>query len=282
VRALQAAGEAREVIVVDQSETRSTMEALRPLLRDERVRYVATGGRGVAAGRNDAIQLARGELVALTDDDCEPIPGWLEALVTTMGDEGGVGLVFGSVQAAAHDRTAGTIPAFVLEEAFVARGPAARPLVRGLGPCLLLRRSVWRALSGFDEALGAGARFRAGELPDFALRAIRAGYWVAGTPRAHVIHHGFRTWPEAAALLDAYCFGGGALWAKHLRWRATGTARAFLRVGRGWALGHSRVAASLGRRTARGRRLVWFARGFLAGACTPIDRATGHYATRRS
>lgn len=55
------------VIVIDDGSTRDTEEALRRY-RDE-IRYVRQENRGLNAARNHALRLARGEYIALLDDD---------------------------------------------------------------------------------------------------------------------------------------------------------------------------------------------------------------------
>ena len=44
-----------------------------------------TGFHPPSAARNRGVQEARGDLIALTDDDCMPRPEWLEALVAATG-----------------------------------------------------------------------------------------------------------------------------------------------------------------------------------------------------
>jgi GT2 family glycosyltransferase len=67
-----------EVIVSDDAETDPAMEQLRrqfPI-----VRFVAGEGRGPAANRNNGARYARGEWLVFTDDDCQPVDGWLRAI----------------------------------------------------------------------------------------------------------------------------------------------------------------------------------------------------------
>lgn len=78
---------AYEVIVVDDAaspETEALVQA-RAALSAPSLRYLAvTGSRhGPAAARNRGWQAARGSIIAFTDDDCLPEPGWLQAVLCT-------------------------------------------------------------------------------------------------------------------------------------------------------------------------------------------------------
>ena len=69
-----------EVIVVDNGSEDGTARALDALAGD--CRYPLTvvrrsRGDGPAPARNEGWRSARAPLVAFTDDDCEPAPGWL-------------------------------------------------------------------------------------------------------------------------------------------------------------------------------------------------------------
>lgn len=57
--------------------------------RNRRVRYVAVrGAHGPAAARNAGWRAAQGDIIAFTDDDCLPAPGWLRAgLAALAADE---------------------------------------------------------------------------------------------------------------------------------------------------------------------------------------------------
>jgi GT2 family glycosyltransferase len=267
-----------EIVVVDQSEGDATRAALRPFAGDGRIRYLRSDTRGLSAGRNAGIRATTSDLVVITDDDCEAPRGWLAELLAPLGADPGVGVVVSSVVAGPHDADAGCIPAFVLTEPFVIRSVYDPCLLRGLGPSLALRRTAWEAVGGFDEALGAGGRFRAGGQPDFYLRVVAAGYAIHCTPRTVLIHHGFRPWAQAADSLRDYCYGGGALWAKHVKRAPWPAAALLLRLAARWAVGQSPVAASISRRPSRALRLTAFARGFVAGALTRLDPVTGHFA----
>ncbi len=107
--------------------------------------------------RNAGWRAARGRLVAFTDDDCRPAPGWLEAL-------------------AGHDRAAvvqgRTEPD--PDEAHLLFGLARSVRVTGPTPWfetanIAYPRSLLERLGGFDEAFVAS-----GEDTDLGLRAVAA------------------------------------------------------------------------------------------------------------
>jgi glycosyltransferase involved in cell wall biosynthesis len=78
-----------EVVVVDQSPDRWPGAAAP---RGFPLHYVHTDLRGAVAARNAAADLARGAVLAYTDDDCEPTPGWLAAARIAFADPEVVGL----------------------------------------------------------------------------------------------------------------------------------------------------------------------------------------------
>ncbi len=266
-----------EVIVLDQSDDALTQEALGPFLSDPRVRYLPSASRGRSAGQNAAIREARGALVVMTDDDCTVPPNWLREFEVAFATDHRIGIVFGNVLPAPHDPARGCIPAYVRPSPFLARGIRDKYRVEGIGACMAVRRNVWQSLGGFDEMLGSGARFRAGEDGDLVVRALLAGHWIYETPAVHVTHHGLREWEQLPNLIESYWFGTGAMLAKPVRtghWRIIPL---LLRLGARWAFGRSLVSASLGSRPERFRKLSAFCRGFFAGAASRVNKRTGLY-----
>ena len=164
--------DAEEVVVVldgPDPATERVLAAARRALGVHVQRHPAP--RGPAAARNTGWRAARGELVAFTDDDCVPAPGWLEALRAADGD-----VVQGRVTP--HPEEAARL------------GPFARTLaVDGAGPWYLTAnirypRELLETLGGFDETFPHAA----GEDTDLAWRALESGARAAFAPDALVWH----------------------------------------------------------------------------------------------
>jgi GT2 family glycosyltransferase len=271
-----------EVIVVDQSDDACTREALQPFLDRPQVHYLRMSTPGLAAGRNLGIQAAQNEYIAMTDDDCE-VPGhWLRAMVEAFAVHDRIGLVFGNVLPAQHDRRAGFVPAYERQEPFLACTMHDKHNVEGVAGCMGLRRSVWQALGGFDEMLGLGAPFRAGEESDFALRTLLAAYFVYETPTVHLVHHGFYTWDEGRSVVHRNWFGTGAVIVKHLKCGHWSVTWLLCRLAWRWAFARSRSAVALGARSYMLLRLLAFLQGMRAGLCASVNTRTGQYQSKPS
>lgn len=85
-----------EIIIVDNASDDRTADLLRSTARTAAVPF--TGARmhhdgGPAVARNVGVTLARGRLIAFTDSDCTPAPGWLRACIEAM--TGATGIVQG-------------------------------------------------------------------------------------------------------------------------------------------------------------------------------------------
>ncbi len=274
---LASKGVAFDVTIVDQSKDDRTRDALQPLLHDPRLRYLRSACVGVANGRNLGIESAKTELIAVTDDDCEIPPDWLQKLVAVFRDDPDIGVVFGNVVPGPHDERAGFVTGYVRDGHFLARDVLDKLEVEGIAACLGFRKRVWQALFGFDAMLGLGARLRSAEETDFALRALRAGYYVFETSELAVIHHGFRPRQSTRDLTQRNWYGTGAVFGKHLKQHPVSTALLLSRLARRFVFRLSPVALSIGGPSHRMRKLVAFLRGLVCGLVISVDRKTGHF-----
>jgi GT2 family glycosyltransferase len=78
-RCLEKLGDARDVIVTDDSPDTATKDFVEK--KFPRVRWTQGPRRGPAANRNHGARLASLDWLAFLDDDCEPQPGWLDAIL---------------------------------------------------------------------------------------------------------------------------------------------------------------------------------------------------------
>lgn len=151
-----------ELIVIDDGSTDSTRESLDAFR--SRVRYIYQPNRGVSAARNAGAAAARGEWLAILDSDDIWDPAKLQLqlqVLSRLGREFGACVtdckLVGSPEAS---RTL-----FDQNEVWTdsASGPLDNPIQylmrNGYGLCvqsLLVRRSIFDEIGGFDESLGLG------------------------------------------------------------------------------------------------------------------------------
>jgi GT2 family glycosyltransferase len=265
-----------EVVIVDQSSDERTTKALAPLrAQDPRVRYVKSPPIGKSAGINLGAMEARGEYLAVTDDDCEPDAGWLTAMVAGFQLNPKIGCVFGDVIPGPHDPTKGYVPALrTFEPRFVYR---LRDHIRipdrvhtGMGCNMAMRAEALAKVQGIDPCLSSGGRFNGGEDSDLGARMLLAGYVIFFSPEAKVTHFGFRELHQLRGDFRRWSRPRGAAFAKHLRlgvlWRAPLTYLWFYVRGFLGAVGRLR-------RPPQESCCIpaWFG-GFFAGLFHPIDR----------
>jgi GT2 family glycosyltransferase len=259
-----------DVTVVDQSTNDQTQVSVAPFLRDPRVCYIRTPTRGLARGQNIGIAAARGELIAITDDDCRAPSSWVRNIVDAFEMDSQIGVVLGNVLAAPYDPRAGFTQCYIRAEPFLAHRVSEKHRVEGIGANMACRRRVWQALNGLDEMLGAGTPLYAAEETDFIIRALLLGYFVYETPNVFVTHHGFRTWDTGNSLIQGYICGLTAMYVKYLkcaRWSAL-----LPLLHQTWRWAFHKPAVDFGQVPSRRLRLRGFAQGLWKGLGTPVDR----------
>jgi GT2 family glycosyltransferase len=246
-----------ELIIVDQSDVPHTWLATEPSVSGVRIRYLRPGTRGVSRARNAGLAAATEPIVAFIDDDVLVDAGWWERLIRAAADEGPRGIVTGRVVAGDAEMPGAFAPSVsgtVTREVFTGR--VARDVL--FSGNMAAHRETLRALGGFDERLGPGARYAAAEDNDLGFRLLESGCRIVYVPEAVVVHRAWRESGAAVALQWAYGRGQGAFLAKHARLRDSyATGRFFGRVRR-----HARRFVSVLRRE---RHVAWEDLASIAG-----------------
>jgi GT2 family glycosyltransferase len=186
--AVQAASSkyAYEVIVVDNASDDDSWEEAQARAGVQLVRNDENVGFGRAC--NQAAALAGGRHLVFLNYDCEPEPGWLDALVLCADDDPGVGAAQGVVlHADATVNTAGN-QLHYLGFSWAPNGdvaPTGPPMeiAVGSGACLLVPARRFREIGGFWESM-----FLYCEDTDLCWRLRLAGLRVVVCPEARVRH----------------------------------------------------------------------------------------------
>ncbi len=223
-----------EVIVIDDGSTDQTVEMVNAY---DAVKLITLDHAGLSVARNRGMDEARGEIIAYTDDDCQPDSAWLKWLAWSFM-KGGWDACGGPnlpptlrVRLGEHDCGDGRcVDAFSSDEAVVASAPGAPSHVmlndveaEHLPGCnLVIKSQVLRDLKGFKPVYRV-----AGDDVDLCWRLTKAGYRMGFSGGAFVWHRRRTTlwrylkqqvgYGKAEALLmrdhpDKFTCSGGARW----------------------------------------------------------------------
>jgi GT2 family glycosyltransferase len=181
-----------EVVVVDDAsvdDTAQVLESFGPAIRVLRQEE----NRGFAVACNAGAKEAAGDLIVFLNNDTDPQPGWLEALLRHADEHPeaevvGARLLFptGTVQHAGIVFGQDGYP-HNLYAGFPADHPAvnhARRLQAVTAACMLVRRTAFERVGGFDENF-----LNSMEDADFCLRIGEGGGEIHYCPTATVLHH---------------------------------------------------------------------------------------------
>jgi glycosyltransferase involved in cell wall biosynthesis len=190
-----------EVVVVIDGSRDGTQEALEVYEAPFGLRWTWQENRGAAAARNVGLRMAQGDFVVFLDDDLEPEPGFLAALLRAHGDARRLG-VLGAVHCLVEPTTTPFVRFWALRfEDFISRLAARSSSLswtETYSGGLSVPRSELLAVSGYEE------RFDGYGLEDFelALRLSRAGLTLRLCTEAVAYHRydkGFATAAREAA-----------------------------------------------------------------------------------
>ena len=187
------AGLSHEIILVDDGSTDGTREWLATLSAPFRI-VLNDRNLGYAAANNRGASLARGQFLALLNNDLLLATGWLEPMLAAHRSLGARAGLIGNVQVDARNGQVDHTGIFInlkgkpehqrtFPDSFFHFFTKVYPADAVTGACALLERALWDQLGGFDEGYVNGC-----EDVDLCFRARAAGRINAVALRSRVKH----------------------------------------------------------------------------------------------
>lgn len=264
--------EGDELVVVDSASRRPEQVAAvavrhgATLLRAERP--------GVDRARNLGWRATTAPVVLFVDDDVTVEPGWAGAYRTALAS--GPCFATGWLGAPAGSRTR----VAVKDDESPAVLDRRTPGTLGHGASVGVLRAALEDVGGWDEAMGAGGRFRSSPEADLFDRLLAAGCTGDYVPSARAWHAQWRTERQVVALQVRYALGMGARMAKLVRTDRRRLRHAAREALWDWGVRAFFVNLRAGRLphvAAAVVRMVGYAVGFVLALGTPVR--DGHFRT---
>jgi GT2 family glycosyltransferase len=184
-----------EVIVVDNGSSDGTPAKLEAIGEPLRFR-LNSENENFAGGSNQGAAMAKGEMILFLNNDTEPQPGWMTAMVDVLLEHSDVSVVGsrllfpdGTLQHAGVEINYGEFQPIGPVHAFYHLPPSEGPQELTdfrcvTAACMLIRRETWEAVGGFEEEYINGY-----EDVDLCLKVGELGQRIVYTPHSVVIHH---------------------------------------------------------------------------------------------
>lgn len=169
---------------------------------------------GPAAARNMGVELARGEIIALTDADTIPDEQWLTAGANYLAANPQVAIGAGEIARPVDLRTASAIALFdavtyLQQRTYVERHSAC------VTANMFIRKEVADSVGGFDEAFSDNSY----DDWDWVVRAVSSGFSIEFIQDAIVLHDCIDSLRGLRTKVRRMCRGQIAFDKKHNRWR---------------------------------------------------------------
>lgn len=205
-----------DLAIVDQSENDESKNLVNEYkTNDNRIKYLRSE-KGKARALNLGIKETKGEIIALTDDDCIVPRDWIEKIVLVFRLFPDAAIIFGDLIAREHDSSKEFIPEYYsMNNKF--SGVLSMKKGIGKGANMAIRKSVFEKVGCFDENLGPGTDLRGSVDWDFTYRTLAKGLIIYDTNLLKVRHLGLRNLKETIRLGKSYHVSTTALLIKNLR-----------------------------------------------------------------
>ncbi|URA09695.1 glycosyltransferase [Thermospira aquatica] len=175
------------------------------------LRVVPSGPVGPAEKRDMGAKLAKGTILAFTDDDAYPDPLWLKNAVALLLSSEDIGAVGGPGITPLHDSFWQRVSGNVYASLWMSGGYRKRYLPVGKthedydipSVNLIVRREVFEKVGGFDST------YYPGEDTKLCLAIKNLGYRILYSPEIRVWHHRRSLWPTHFKQIANYALHRG-------------------------------------------------------------------------
>ena len=194
-----------EVIVVDDGSVVSPAAVIEPFRGRLDVRIYRQTNAGPSVARNRGAHLARGQLLAFTDDDCKPDTDWLKKLAARFDSTTDPVIIGGEVRNALRDNLYATASQMIVELGYAYHNSDPNKARFFTTSNLAVPANHFRQLGGFNESFGK----HASEDRELCGRWQHRGYRMIYAPEV-VVHHAHKlTW--STFLQQHFNYGRGAI-----------------------------------------------------------------------
>jgi GT2 family glycosyltransferase len=207
-----------ELVIVNNRSTDNTAEVIGNLVYRSPfpVYTLFEGRRGKSHGLNTGQKVARGDIIAFTDDDGVPADDWLECILAHFDNHADAVCVGGRVElfdpadapiTIRTSRETRTVDIATFDPAFIAV----------IGCNLAIRKHALDQTGTFDVTFGPGAHAGTAEDVDFLYRIVSAGHHIHYNPEILILHrHGRRSAEQVSRVRKSYLTGRGAFYCKYV------------------------------------------------------------------
>lgn len=165
-----------EVIVVNNNETDQLPEEFK---LPESVRLIHEPQPGSYVARNKGVTIAEGDILAFTDSDCLPDKYWLANALKCF-ETSTCDLIGGEVKIIRNGEK--NRYGYIYDHLTAFQQHMNVPLGRGVTANLFVKKSVFKAVGGFDSKIKSGGDW------DFTLRCTEKGYKMIYAEEVLVLH----------------------------------------------------------------------------------------------
>ena len=250
-------GCAYEVIVADNGSHERTVQVCAEAAAEfaGNLRHVYVLARGGANAGNAGLEEARGNIIAILDDDILPRRDWLTTVWREFSTDPELDGLSGRVELANE----ADLPVGIRRQNQRMKFESLSDAYSLFAGCnVAVRRSLIDRVGFFDPDFGPSSQFFSAEDCDFFYRAWKAGAKMIYEPALFVTHdHGRRSRKAMLETKRGYLVGRGAFYAKHI-WAGDRTAARHLY----WELRTAGAELFRGRDGLGWRYLTWLLGGF--------------------